>query len=450
MVLLRNKKHHTPNCYQITKTIYTPHRLFSLGGIVIKLPVEDITEKIKVKAGINDDELNRKIRQKMDQLAGLISREGALHILANEYGIKLYEETSGRIKIRSLLSGMRNVELLGKAVDVYEVREFQTKERKGKVGSFLIADETSKIRVVLWGGQTDQLALLKKDDTLLVQGAYVKDNQGRKELHLGDNAKLVINPEGEQVTLQPAQATAASRKRIAELQDNDQDVELLGTIVQVYNLNFFDTCPQCNKRVRPQFDRFVCDQHGTMEPNASYVLNLILDDGSGTMRAVFFRNQVNNLLEKQQEDIITYRNAPQNFEQAKHELLGKLIKVVGRASKNAMFDRLEFTAQRVYPNPSAQEELQRLDGTVEMANSPQLALRTATASSPVQEVVMATEGTSFVRLEEETINGGNTNTYAAEKKQQETVPLNKTDDVLRLDEIPSIEEEAEDTSLENE
>lgn len=417
---------------------------------MIKIPVEDIITKIKAKAGINDDELNRKVRQKMDQLAGLISREGALHILANEYGVKLYEETTGRIKIRSLLSGMRNVELLGKVVDVYEVREFQTKERKGKVGSFLIADETSKIRVVLWGGQTDQLTLLKKDDTLLIQGSYVKDNQGRKELHLGDNAKLAINPEGEQVTLQLAQTAAASRKTIVELQDNDQDVELLGTVVQVYNLNFFDTCPQCNKRVRPQFERLVCDQHGTVESNTSYVLNLILDDGSGNIRMVFFRNQVNNLLEKQQEEIIAYRSAPQNFEQVKHELLGKMVKVAGRVSKNAMFDRLEFTAQRVYPNPSAQEELQRLGGkAATTANAPQSPLQAGTTTPPVQEVVMANEGSSFVRLEEKTVKGDSTDAYAAEKKQQATIPSNKTDDLLRLDEIPSIGEEANDTSLEN-
>ncbi|MBI4150093.1 hypothetical protein HY488_01685, partial [Candidatus Woesearchaeota archaeon] len=364
--------------------------------LVIKVPVEDIAAKIKEKAGISDEELNRKVRQKMDQLAGLISREGALHILANEYNVKLYED-GGRLKIRSLLSGMRNVELLGKVIDVYEVREFQTKERKGKVGSLLLADETGKIRIVLWGGQTDQLANMKKNDVLLAQGAYVKDNQGRRELHLGDSAKLLVNPEGERVELgQPATLT---RKSLAELQENDQDVEILGTIVQVSNLTFFEVCPQCNKRVRLQGDRYVCDPHGTVTPNLSYVLNLFLDDGSGNIRTVFFRNQVNNLLGKSQEEILAYQNKPENFEQVKHDLLGKMIKIVGRASKNTLFDRIEFTAQRVYPNPNPEEELQRLGG---MSQIPQ----TAPLSTFKKEIIMTTSANeTVIQAEEETING---------------------------------------------
>jgi hypothetical protein len=41
-------------------------------------------------------------------------------------------------------------------------------------------------------------------------------------------------------------------------------------------------------------------------------------------------------------------------------MLGNIIKLVGRVKKNDFFDRLEFTAQLVFPEPDPEEEIQRL------------------------------------------------------------------------------------------
>ncbi len=377
---------------------------------VINVPVDDMIAKITEKAGLSEEELNRKIRQKMDQLAGLISREGALHIIANEHGVKLYDEQGGRLKVRSLLAGMRNAELLARVIDIYEIREFQSGERKGKVASLLVGDETGKMRLVLWGGQTDRLAGMKKEDVILVRGAYVKENLGRRELHLGDAATLLINPEGESIAPLQAQAASATRKGIAELQDNDQDVEIFGTIVQAYNLNFFDICPQCNKRARTTEQGSLCELHGRVTPNTSYVFNVFLDDGSGNIRTVFFRNQVNNLLEKQADDMLQYRTAPEAFEQVKHDLLGRMIKVIGRVTRNAMFDRLEFIAQRVYPQPQPEEELQRL-AAVEKETPTKQESPASRVIMPVMAPAMSStpppNGNSFLQVEEESISNGN-------------------------------------------
>src|SRR3989344_4979108 len=130
---------------------------------MIKLPLETIIQKIREKTGMTQEEVRDKIKQKMEHLAGLISEEGAAHILANENGIKLFEEESGRLKIAHLLPGMRNVEIAGRIQDIFEVRTFQKEERTGKVGSFMIGDETGLIRVVLWGDQTEKLQGLEKE-----------------------------------------------------------------------------------------------------------------------------------------------------------------------------------------------------------------------------------------------------------------------------------------------
>jgi len=323
---------------------------------MIKLPLETIIQKIREKTGMTQEEVRDKIKQKMEQLAGLISEEGAAHILANEKGIKLFEEESGRLKIAHLLPGMRNVEIAGRIQDIFEVRTFQKEERTGKVGSFMIGDETGLIRVVLWGDQTEKLQGLEKEAVVKIQFAYIKDNQGRKEVHLRDNSNLVVNPPDEVVG--EVKKRVFTRKGIYELSE-EKDVELLGNIMQIFDLKFFEVCPHCNKRARPEQQGFICQVHGIVEPLFSYVTNLVLDDGTGTIRTVFFANQLQQLLQKKHQEIIGLKDNITPFEELKKTLLGRIIKIDGNATKNKMFDRLEFLVQRVDVHPNAAEELNR-------------------------------------------------------------------------------------------
>ena len=156
---------------------------------MFKIPLNDIINIIKEKSSLSEEEINTKIEQKMKQLSGLISKEGAAHIISNELGIKLYDKYSGKLQIKNILTGMRDVEALGKVQQVFEVREFQSEKRSGKVGSFVIGDETGTIRVVAWGNQADNLTKLSKDMIVKIKSGYVRENNGRKELHLLEPVK---------------------------------------------------------------------------------------------------------------------------------------------------------------------------------------------------------------------------------------------------------------------
>jgi replication factor A1 len=329
---------------------------------MINIPYEQLIEKIKEK-GVSDEEISLRIKKKMDQLSGLISKEGAAHIIANELGINILEQTSGRLKIKNLLSGMRNVEILGKVQDVYEVREFHSETRAGKVGSLILGDESGTVRIVLWGSQAEKLPGIKKGDVLKIESGYVKNNNmnnnNRIEVHLGDRGVLQINPEGESVG--EIKKAEVKRKNISDLKENDIDVELLGTIIQIYDIRFFESCPECGKKLKQNETGFFCEKHNAVQLGYSYVLNLMLDDGTSNIRTVFFKNQIEKLLEKTDEQMQDYRNFPEKFNDVKHDLLGKQIKIVGKVSKNMMSDRIEFTAQRVFPKPDPEEEMRRLE-----------------------------------------------------------------------------------------
>ncbi len=325
---------------------------------MIQMPLDEIIAKIKEKGGLTEEQINKRISQKLKQLSGLISKEGAAHIIANELGIKLFE-IGGKLQIKNILTGMRNVEIAGRVRNIFPVNEFQTAEgRKGKVASLMVEDESGLIRLTLWHGQTDNIEKLKQGDIIKIVGGYVRENNGRKEIHLNERSKLVINTEGEVVG--EYKRPVAERKEIKDLSEGDVAV-LLGTVVQVFDPKFFTTCPECRKKPQQKDNLFICSKHGTIMPEWSYVLNLFLDDGSSNIRSVFFRDQVEKLLNKTKEEILKYKDSPEQFNEIKTELLGNIIKLEGRTVKNQFFDRLEFIANKVELNPNPEEEIKRLE-----------------------------------------------------------------------------------------
>lgn len=328
---------------------------------MMSIPLPQIKERIKQKTGMAEDEINQKIKAKLKQLPGLISEEGAAHIVANELGVKLFD-IGEKLQIKNILSGMRNVDIVGKIIQKYELREYKTEKSSGKVANMLVGDETGVVRVVLWQKQTDLFGQLKEGDIVKIRGAYVRDNNNRKELHLSEASKLIINPPGVEVSVKekvgPGQGV---RKNIADIKEDDTNVEILATVVQVFDLNFFEVCPQCNKRARLREEEgFVCQTHGRITPDYNYVLNLYLDDGSDNMRAVFWRQQVEQLLGMDKPRILAFKEDPTKFEPIKTDLLGSIIKVSGRANKNQNFDRIELVASTVERNPDPDDEIKKL------------------------------------------------------------------------------------------
>ena len=317
---------------------------------MFKIPLSVLKEKIIVTGKISAEELENKIKEKINELSGLISEEGAAHIIANELNVELVPKGEGKLKIKEIYAGMKNVSVVGKVVRKFEMREFAKGDSTGKVCSLMLGDETGTIRVVFWNDQVDQLKDVNENDILEVQEAYVRENNNAREVHLGQRGTININPEG--VTIGEVRAkTEYERKNISELQGGEMGVELLGTVVQVFDPRFFMVDKDSGKRVQ---------EGGVL----SYVMNLVVDDGTGNIRTVFWKNQTNNLLDKKEEDMGAYHSDPQLFESIKTDLLGEQFKLLGKVVNNQMFNRLEFSVQMVM-KANAEEELAKLEEKVE-------------------------------------------------------------------------------------
>lgn len=314
-----------------------------------------MVSRICEKSGLSESEVISKIEAKCKSLSGLISKEGAGHIIANELGVKLVESSG---KIKDLFPGMRAVEVLGRVIQIYDVREFSRSDgTKGKVGSFVLGDETGTIRVVCWGDKTRLIPELEQGSTLKVSAAQVRENnRGYKEVHLTDASQVDLDPSEKVGAVKSA---SASRVAIKDLREDGGNVEVLGTIVQVFDPRFFEVCPQCSARLKDHEGQWFCDEHGAVAPDYSYLLNVFIDDGSENIRVVMFRNQVDRLIDKSKEDVLSYRTDPDSFEPLKTELLGEQFRFVGRAKNNTFFNRLEFVANSV-SKADPDQELKRV------------------------------------------------------------------------------------------
>jgi len=334
----------------------------SASKSMIKIPYETIVQKIHEATQLSLEDIEKKVDEKAQQLSGLVSKGGAAHIVANELGVKLVDPGK-QVKIKDIFAGMRNVMTVGKVLQIFDVREFaRTDGSKSKVGSVIVGDETGTIRVVCWGSQADNISKIKENDILMVQSAYARDsNRGYRELHLNDQSKITINPNGITIDAVTTTKQSTERKSIKDLREEDMNVEILGTIVQIFDLRFFEICPECSKRLRRRDNVWECPQHMIVKEAFSYVFNVYLDDGSDNIRVVFFRDQALTLTKKTDEDMNIYRESPEKFEDVKTDLLGEIIKVTGRIKKNDFFDRLEFVARDIVLDPNPEEELARLE-----------------------------------------------------------------------------------------
>ncbi len=322
---------------------------------MLKISYAQAVDKIKEKTGLSEEAVHSKVNEKIQELHGLVSKEGAAHIIANEQGIKLFDSFTGKMQIKNLVAGMRNVELTGKVVDIYQINEYANEKSKGKVGSFLLADESGITKIVCWHDNTSFMEMIKKDDVITVTGGYIKQNRDRNEVHLGDKAVIKIE---HGITIETRKPR--TRSTITQLQENQENMEIIGTIVNVFPLRYFDVCPECNKTVKERDGEVSCLTHGKVAPNKSFVLNVILDDGTSTIRSTLWKNQTTNLLQKSEQDIVSQKDNPSFFEQVRDSLLGEQVKMIGKTKKNDIANTLEFTAQLVFKADPG-EELKQIE-----------------------------------------------------------------------------------------
>jgi ssDNA-binding replication factor A large subunit len=314
-----------------------------------KIPLNNIIEKIRSEKGFSIEEINEKILAKVEELSGLVSSEGAAHIIANELGVSLFSTQPQQLKIKDIMANMRNIVVVGKVLALFDPISFNKNSNPGKVRSGIIGDETGRVRVSFWHNACDAISNAKQNDIIRLTGVYSRENNGFPELSTSNGSTIEINPKDAKILFVADPATPKVKK-IVEITDTDRRVSLVGAIVNIFKPGFYYTCPTCKKKVKDGA-KYVCDIHGEITPKLGVVLNIILDDGTETMRCVFFNELAEKVTQRTHDFFKSLKSADEPFNDLQKEILGTIIKTSGLLRHNSVANRNELITSEVEINP---------------------------------------------------------------------------------------------------
>ena len=275
----------------------------------------NLAEKISRNSGLSLEEIGKKVDAKKYKLSGLISREGAAQIVAAELGISFENEV---LKIKELTNGLRRTNVVGKITRVFPVKEFSKNGRSGKFASFTLGDETSNVRVVLWDSNHVSLiesGALNQGTVVEIRGASVKNG----ELHLSSFSDIKSS---EQKFDEVKETAALVQGDFSNAKEGDL-VSVRAFIVQTFEPRFFDSKKNQGEK--------------------GVLLNVVLDDGTSTMRSVLFGENIKRLLSVSDEELFSLDSL--NLKRA--EILGDEKIFTGNFRMNSFSNSLEFSVRGV-------------------------------------------------------------------------------------------------------
>ncbi len=263
--------------------------------------------------------------------------------------------------------------------DVQDVREFNRSDgTTGRVSSMSIQDNTGSIRVVAWDDNVEKLESIREKEMKFVKvffGGIRQKDVDSIEIHLTPQSH--VRPSSripaalrsieilkeEQTT--PDSIPDYQKVQLSDVSENEDGIliEVLGKVVRLFQQSpYYRACPECRKKVIETDAGWICQEHQGVEPQIRFRLSGILDDGTSTMRTIFFglsgeilagmgSNDIQKLIDNDLTD-------DQIFSVVQEQAEGKTILVQGRVQlqtqevQDETIQRQELFANRVrYPSP---------------------------------------------------------------------------------------------------
>lgn len=291
---------------------------------------KQLVEFISKESGLAVEEIERRVEAKRAKLSGLISKEGALQIIAAELNINFDKQS---IKISQIVPGMRKVNIVGKIINIFPIKEYNKNGRTGRIGSFILADDTSNIRTVLWDeNHIDLIA----NGQIYQEGIYEITNATFRngELHLTSFSE--IKPSTKNID-NIIMNKPILKKEIKDFNPNDH-VMTRAFIVQLFEPKFFNVCSECKKKVNELNE---CIVHGRVIPERRVLLSFVVDDGSDSIRAVMFSEQLEKIFTKEELE------SSEMFAVKKADLIGKEVWLLGQVRRNSLYNSNDFVVEEI-------------------------------------------------------------------------------------------------------
>ncbi len=307
---------------------------------------EHLVSELENKSDLKKSDILNLVDNKYLEMKDLITKEGALYLIAKDIGVNLPENSFERMPIKNVKLGMRNVNILGRIFRISKINEFiKSNGSTGRVANIFIGDSTGLMRVPLW----DEQVKLLEENTISVgyiiqvgNGIARENTFGEVEISLGRFGS--INVVEDFFELPSAEELSKMSFNISPERADISDAtsggifELKGTIAQVFRGNFlFEVCPLCNGKV----ENNRCIEHGDVTPAHALVISFILDDSTGDLRCVLFRESAEKIIGMTAEELFKLE-IEERYQAISSKLLGREIILSGRVKKNKIFEKMEM------------------------------------------------------------------------------------------------------------
>ena len=189
-----------------------------------------IDKLLEQKTELTREIIEQKIAEKKEKIgAGYLTDQGALFLIASDYGVTLTESSKTEINLKDLYAGAKDISLETRVLNVSPTKQFSRKDGSTfNLRTMTVYDSDSTASVKLWDEKANLPGIenLKPGDLIKIIQAYVKsDLDGSATINIGSGSNIETIDTESQIPL-----IDKITKDISELQEGQKDLVVSGMI----------------------------------------------------------------------------------------------------------------------------------------------------------------------------------------------------------------------------
>ncbi len=346
--------------------------LDSTGSIRITFWNEDIEKlsTLKVNDTISITNLNPRLSTLDQKTIELTANKNTI-VTKKKIELDIKGEFIKNIKSLQQSKGVVSFDGIITSVDNIKTISLKSGEDVSLLG-LIVSDDTDGIRITVWGDNAEEYSkLLNVGQGLSLKNVLVKYSNfsNRNEISLIKESILELK-DLEIKNLKSINFT--KREKVASFSGNYIKIEKIKTsgpteikgfiAKDLTNITIYEACINCYKKV----ENCTCGKGDNTE--FRMILNLIIDDGTGTIRTTFIGDQAEKLIGVETAKVVQLKETPEFekfLEKKSSEFLGKDIIIKGRAKFSDFSEQFEISVYD-FKDMNIDDELERVMNKIEI------------------------------------------------------------------------------------
>ncbi len=189
-----------------------------------------IDKLLEQKPELTRADIEEQIKRKKEKIgAGYLTDQGALFLIASDFGISLSGPLKVEMSLKDLYAGAKEISLETRVLNVSPAKQFSRKDGSPfYLRTMTVYDTNSTASVKLWDDKANLPGIenLKPGDLIKIIKAYVKsDLNGSPTINIGSGSNIEITDNKSEIP-----TIDKITKDISELQEGQKDLVITGVI----------------------------------------------------------------------------------------------------------------------------------------------------------------------------------------------------------------------------